>query len=72
MNEISQREKKAEDVVDWHSDHEIIYAVWSLVRMCGSDDANGIRALVSDFVSRVLWLAFAYISLYDASHMRVD
>ncbi|XP_044477149.1 serine/threonine-protein kinase ATM isoform X3 [Mangifera indica] len=53
MNEISQREKKAEDVVDWHSDHEIIYAVWSLVRMCGSDDANGIRALVSDFVSRV-------------------
>ncbi|KAJ0047583.1 hypothetical protein Pint_15443 [Pistacia integerrima] len=53
MNETSQREKKAEDVVDWHSDHEIVHAVWTLVRMCGSDDANSIRALVSDFVSRV-------------------
>lgn len=53
MNETSQREKKAEDFVDWHSDHEIVHAVWTLVRMCGSDDANSIRALVSDFVSRV-------------------
>ncbi|KAE8124229.1 hypothetical protein FH972_019134 [Carpinus fangiana] len=37
----------------WHGDHEIVSAVWTLVRMCGSDDANSFRALVSDFISRV-------------------
>ncbi|XP_050879903.1 serine/threonine-protein kinase ATM isoform X2 [Lathyrus oleraceus] len=37
----------------WHGDHEIVHAVWTLVHMCGSDDANGVRELVSDFISRV-------------------
>ncbi|KAJ8771786.1 hypothetical protein K2173_026963 [Erythroxylum novogranatense] len=42
----------AEDVF-WHDDSEIVHAVWSLVSMCGSDVADGIRPLVSDFVSKV-------------------
>ncbi|KAK1564596.1 hypothetical protein Q3G72_006661 [Acer saccharum] len=53
---LLKREKNAEDVVDWHSDHEIVHAVWTLVRMCCSDDASSIRAWVSDFISRVgIW-----------------
>ncbi|KAJ0106487.1 hypothetical protein Patl1_18038 [Pistacia atlantica] len=74
MNETSQREKKAEDVVDWHSDHEIVHAVWTLVRMCGSDDANSIRALVSDFVSMYRLALGTHIVLFstlprDSGHM---
>lgn len=42
-----------EEVVDWHSDHDIVHAVWTLVHMCCSDDASSIRAWVSDFISRV-------------------
>ncbi|KAK7317181.1 hypothetical protein RJT34_01188 [Clitoria ternatea] len=37
----------------WHGDHEIMLAVWTLVHMCGSDDASEVRELVSDFISRV-------------------
>jgi ataxia telangiectasia mutated family protein len=37
----------------WHGDQEIVHAVWTLVHMCGSDDASGVRELVSDFISRV-------------------
>ncbi|XP_034214636.1 serine/threonine-protein kinase ATM isoform X5 [Prunus dulcis] len=37
----------------WHCDQEIIGAVWTLVRMCGSDDTNTVRVLLSDFISRV-------------------
>ncbi|CAB4280796.1 unnamed protein product [Prunus armeniaca] len=37
----------------WHCDQEIISAVWTLVRMCGSDDTNTVRVLLSDFISRV-------------------
>jgi hypothetical protein len=37
----------------WHGDHEIAHAVWTLVHMGGSDDASGVRELVSDFISRV-------------------
>lgn len=37
----------------WHDDPEIVDAVWTLVRMCGSEDANSVRALVSDLLSRV-------------------
>ncbi|KAI9173943.1 hypothetical protein LWI28_009144 [Acer negundo] len=56
ISDTFQREKNAEDVVDWHSDHEIVHAVWTLVRMCCSDDASSIRAWVSDFISRVgIW-----------------
>uniref|UniRef100_A0A2P2L2S6 Serine/threonine-protein kinase ATM n=1 Tax=Rhizophora mucronata TaxID=61149 RepID=A0A2P2L2S6_RHIMU len=48
--------KAARDTIEdayWYHDAEIVDAVWTLVRMCGSDDANSIRPLVSDFVSRV-------------------
>ncbi|KAL5544201.1 hypothetical protein UlMin_007985 [Ulmus minor] len=37
----------------WHFDHEITNAIWMLVRMCGSDDGNIARELVSDFISWV-------------------
>ncbi|CAO2819072.1 unnamed protein product [Amaranthus hypochondriacus] len=36
----------------WQSDPEILQAVWSLVRICGSQDADA-RSLVSDLVSKV-------------------
>ncbi|KAI4336143.1 hypothetical protein L6164_014710 [Bauhinia variegata] len=38
---------------DWHSDHEMVHAVWTLVRTCGSNEASGVRELVSDFISMV-------------------
>lgn len=38
---------------EWHEDSEIVHAVWTLVRICGSDDADSVRILVSDFISRV-------------------
>lgn len=56
MGEILQRQMNTEifvEEIDWHCDPEIVKAVWTLVRMCGSDDAHSIRSLVSDFVSRV-------------------
>ncbi|OWM90493.1 hypothetical protein CDL15_Pgr014796 [Punica granatum] len=37
----------------WHEDQEVVQAVWTLVRICASDDADGVRMLVSDFISRV-------------------
>ncbi|XP_068483746.1 serine/threonine-protein kinase ATM isoform X2 [Phaseolus vulgaris] len=37
----------------WQGDQEIVHAVWKLVHMCGSNDANEVRELVSDFISRV-------------------
>ncbi|KAJ8427338.1 hypothetical protein Cgig2_030603 [Carnegiea gigantea] len=37
----------------WHSDPELVQAVWSLVHICGSEDADDARALVSDFISKV-------------------
>lgn len=51
-----QRENSIEDVqgdANWHSDNEIVNAVWTLVCMCASNDAKSVRALVSDFISRV-------------------
>ncbi|CAK7328913.1 unnamed protein product [Dovyalis caffra] len=39
--------------VYWHDDPEIAQSIWTLVRICGSDDASSIRPLVSDFVSKV-------------------
>ncbi|GMY24943.1 serine/threonine-protein kinase ATM isoform X1 [Fagus crenata] len=56
MGDTCQSRKNSEDLLTdryWHGDHEIVHAVWTLVRMCGSDDADGVRALVSDFISRV-------------------
>ncbi|KAK9995769.1 hypothetical protein SO802_020455 [Lithocarpus litseifolius] len=56
MGETCQSGKNSEDLVTdryWNGDHEIVHAVWTLVRMCGSDDAGSVRALASDFISRV-------------------
>ncbi|XP_019058626.1 PREDICTED: serine/threonine-protein kinase ATM isoform X2 [Tarenaya hassleriana] len=43
---------KTADIV-WHSDNEIVNAVWTLVHMSASDEADSMRSLVSDFVSKV-------------------
>ncbi|KAM3703878.1 hypothetical protein ACJW31_04G131600 [Castanea mollissima] len=56
MGETCQSGKNSEDFVTdryWNGDHEIVHAVWTLVRMCGIDDADSVRALASDFISRV-------------------
>ncbi|KAK2442878.1 serine/threonine-protein kinase ATM [Trifolium repens] len=56
IEETFQRRGRAEDHLEdkyWHGDQEIVHAVWTLVHMCGSDDASGVRELVSDFISRV-------------------
>ncbi|XP_062116266.1 serine/threonine-protein kinase ATM isoform X3 [Humulus lupulus] len=48
-------EKNTEDLMKggrWHFDNEIVYAIWTLVRICGSDDGSTAGALVSDFISR--------------------
>lgn len=56
MDETFQIRVNAEDLVTneyWDGDHEIVPAVWTLVRICRLDDADSVRALVSDFISRV-------------------
>lgn len=45
----------------WNSDDEIVNAIWTLVRMCDSDDGNTTGALVSDFISRVLLSDFFFL-----------
>lgn len=50
------REKNLGEIFDetyWHSDHEIVQAVWTLVHVCSLDDANSFGDLVSDFISKV-------------------
>lgn len=57
IGESFQREGRAESYFKdshWHGDHELVHAVWTLVYICGSDDASGVRELVSDFLCRVL------------------
>ncbi|XP_050221682.1 serine/threonine-protein kinase ATM isoform X2 [Mercurialis annua] len=49
----SRNTKTLVEDMNWHCDPKIVKAVWTLVRMCGSDDAESIRSLVADFVSRV-------------------
>ncbi|KAB2013879.1 hypothetical protein ES319_D09G187000v1 [Gossypium barbadense] len=54
--ETFQGGKTTKEFVDdtyWHGDGEIVHAVWTLVRMCASDDSSRIRGLVSDLISRV-------------------
>ncbi|KAJ7956242.1 Serine/threonine-protein kinase ATM [Quillaja saponaria] len=58
LGETLQRGAITEDIFKdkyWHGDHEIVHAVWTLVRMCSSNDATSVRVreLVSDFISRV-------------------
>ncbi|XP_043704321.1 serine/threonine-protein kinase ATM isoform X2 [Telopea speciosissima] len=54
---VIRPEKNAEDTVGlfnvWQCEPEIVSAAWSLVRMCGSNNASKISELVSDFISRV-------------------
>lgn len=69
-----QCQKKADDVVNggyWHFDIEVVNAVWTLVRMCGSDDMNDARSLVFDFIARVLYLSFLSLVLYCYQNSRV-
>lgn len=59
FGETFQIEKNTADLVEdryWHCDDETMNAVWTMVRMSGSEDedAHSIRVLVSDFISRVL------------------
>ncbi|PON35174.1 Phosphatidylinositol 3-kinase, Vps34 type, partial [Parasponia andersonii] len=54
--ETFHSEMNAEDLLKgglWHFDREIVHAIWTLVRMCGSDDGSTAGALVSDFISRI-------------------
>ncbi|KAI3684521.1 hypothetical protein L6452_33745 [Arctium lappa] len=37
----------------WQYDHEIVHAVWTLVRMASSDATNSFGAFVSDFLSMI-------------------
>lgn len=55
IEETSQRRGRTGHFEDkyWHGDNEMVHAVWTLVHMCGSNDASGVRELVSDFISRV-------------------
>ncbi|XP_020591737.1 serine/threonine-protein kinase ATM [Phalaenopsis equestris] len=57
MNEIipqnSDAVYSAENANGWNSDPEIVNAVWNLVQLIGSDDANDISGLLADFISRV-------------------
>ena len=59
MGDILQRKNNTEDTYEdnyWSCDNQIVQAVWTLVPMCGLDDGNNFMALVSDFISRVLFL----------------
>ncbi|XP_077244126.1 serine/Threonine-kinase ATM-like protein isoform X2 [Tasmannia lanceolata] len=58
MREIVKPEKNAKDIREdfnsfWHSEPEIVSAVWMLVGMCGQHDAKKIRVFVADFISRI-------------------
>ncbi|KAK7281904.1 hypothetical protein RIF29_10269 [Crotalaria pallida] len=73
IREAFQRGARADNIY-WHGDHEIVHAVWTLVHMCGSNDANGVRELVSDFIS---WVgagdphSVVFHLPGDSSHIRV-
>lgn len=67
--ETFQGGKTTKEFVDdtyWHGDGEIVHAVWTLVRMCASDDSSRIRGLVSDLISRVFLLDLLTPLLSDA------
>lgn len=62
MREIIHPEKNEENTSGeldmWHCEPEIVSAVWTLVGICGSEDAKDVRELVADFISRVCHYAF--------------
>lgn len=53
IGEVFQGETDGEESTSWRCDPEIVHAVWKLVRLCGSNEASSVRALVSDFISWV-------------------
>ncbi|KAJ0962868.1 hypothetical protein J5N97_027990 [Dioscorea zingiberensis] len=57
MGEIIRRENndilKLKTCDHWSADPEVVCAVWSLVRLCGSNVTNDLCALLADFISRV-------------------
>ncbi|KAH7658743.1 Non-specific serine/threonine protein kinase protein [Dioscorea alata] len=57
MGEIIQLESngklKLHNCNRWNADPEVVSAVWSLVRLCGSNGMNDMCALLADFISRV-------------------
>lgn len=57
MGEIIQLESngilKLHNCNHWNADPEVVSAVWSLVRLCGSNGMNDMCALLADFISRV-------------------
>lgn len=53
-SEVSQEDTNGETAETfWQSDDEIVNAVWTLVRVSASDEADSMRLLVSDFLSRI-------------------
>lgn len=62
MREIIHPEKNEENTYGeldiWHCEPEIVSAVWTLVGICGSEDAKDVREFVADFISRVCHYAF--------------
>ncbi|KAL1222123.1 Serine/threonine-protein kinase ATM [Cardamine amara subsp. amara] len=54
VSEVSQEETNVEIAETfWQSDDEIVNAVWTLVRVSASDEADSMGLLVSDFLSKV-------------------
>ncbi|XP_010243049.1 PREDICTED: serine/threonine-protein kinase ATM isoform X1 [Nelumbo nucifera] len=57
LGEVIQAENDAAEIHKqinyWHTEPEVISAVWRLVSLCGPIDGKDVRALVSDFISRV-------------------
>lgn len=57
LGEIIQKETNAPDESGksncWNSDPDVVSAVWTVVGLCGSNEANDMSVLVADFISRV-------------------
>jgi len=63
-SEVSQEDTNGETAETfWQSDDEIVNAVWTLVRVSASDEADSMRLLVSDFLSRVTVIRLWSVSL---------
>ena len=48
----------------WQYDHEVVHAVWTLVRMASSDATNSLGTFVSDFLSMVSLLSSFHFPLF--------
>lgn len=43
---------------NWNYDENIVHAVWNVAQTCSLHDISGLAALLADFVSKVLFLAY--------------